>query len=564
MNNKRHFIFSVLALLSMVGLLVSCGGGGGGSSGGSSSSGSGTAIGQFIKSIIPAGASGHWYLFDPNPNGSRYQMLYRASDVQGAGNIDSISFKLAGITAGTTCPNVEVRMAHTSVTSLTDTTFANNVEQGKGSVDIVRAAATLTIPAGAVDDYITVPLDHSFAYNGTDNLIVDVLTNACGSTVIFKGMAPAVAYNPLIWTLNRSSLTGTSFNTLVHTKFNFAGGDNKLDYSGASSALVPFSSTLTRQRSQMLHLAAAVDGSGPITGIGMVTNTTTVAATYTMTIMVGHSTLAALTNTYANNYSDTPVTVANDLTFTVPAGVPAGETIWLPLDSVFNYNGSDNLIIEIAVTAANAATNWRGNAAIGNFQLLWGPTASATGTIYTWGMDTKLRFNGGRVNVVTDAASFSSNMFGPAANGYATLYRASELGSAGTITSIGCRAHIDTVAGSYPSYQLIIGHTAADALTSPADFVSQNVAYSGTYTIPATLKKGDWIDVPLSVPFVYDGKSNLIIWQGSTIANGSNANYCSFSNTATRYISHGKVGAPSTSFGITASRKANISLTIQQ
>ena len=62
-----------------------------------------------------------------------------------------------------------------------------------------------------------------------------------------------------------------------------------------------------------------------------------------------------------------------------------------------------------------------------------------------------------------------------------------------------------------------MGYTTAATLsgTAATDFVSQNTVFDGTVAVPAGLLAGDWIDIPLTTPFAYDGKSNLIVWMGN-------------------------------------------------
>jgi len=324
MNKKNHLIISVLALLGMVGLLTSCGGGGGG--GGTQP----LAIAFFNKTVDFLGSGPSSAILN-TVTYARWQNLYRASEILGSGKITSIALQYGAAQAtDVTCPNMTIKVSHSNLADLT-TTFANNLDTGQGSQTTVLSDATVTFPAGAIDSWNNISFTTPYEYNGVDNLIVEFeRTSACTGNVQDK-YTSGMSYSSVVWTKANGSLTGTANIWLETTKLNFAGGDNKLDYGGVAPTPVPFSTSTTLQRSQMLH-TAAVNGSGPVTGIGMVTNSTTTASTYTATIMIGHSTLNDLTTTYANNYSDTPVTVANNLTFTVPAGVPAGETLWLPLD----------------------------------------------------------------------------------------------------------------------------------------------------------------------------------------------------------------------------------------
>ncbi|GMR18656.1 MAG: hypothetical protein BMS9Abin33_1088 [Gammaproteobacteria bacterium] len=514
----QHTIRSVSLILTVLAalMLAACGGGGGGTpaAGGNAP----LATGGFIKSITYTGAVNIWNLFDTDAagTGKYYQILYPAADIQGSGNIDSIAFQLHTATTGTTCPNVVVRMGHTSVASLTDTTYANNVEQGKGSVVTVRAATTLTIPAGAADDYFTVPLDQSFAYNGVDNLIVEVLTDACLGDVEVRVSEPASGYGPLIWAFDRTATVGGTWTNQIHTKFNFAGGDNNMNYAAVTAGTVPFASSVNERHGQMLHQANSINGSGPITGVAMISDAVSTTQTYTVNIKLGHTTLSELTANFANNFnSGSPVTVATALTFTVPAGIPAGSPIWLPITGSFNYNGTDNLIVDIEVTAASGGTDWARNDDANH--RIYAAVGNATGTLTNGGAHTVFRFNGGTMGAGLAASASMPFIFDNAVDGSVTqnLYRPVDLGTGGLIDSIGVRLVNDSVAAVHSNFTIRMGHTAKTALNVMDTFASNMdedlTVYSGSFSVPAGLKAGDWVTIPLDTGFDYDSTRNLAI-----------------------------------------------------
>lgn len=62
-------------------------------------------------------------------------------------------------------------------------------------------------------------------------------------------------------------------------------------------------------------------------------------------LYMGHTALSELTATYDNNWSSTPVQVYSNPLVQL-GGLVAGELINFPLDSSFEYNGTDNLLVE--------------------------------------------------------------------------------------------------------------------------------------------------------------------------------------------------------------------------
>ncbi|MBN1497303.1 MAG: hypothetical protein JXA07_11075 [Spirochaetes bacterium] len=502
-----------------------------------------------------------------------YQLLFQPADIAGSGVIRSLSFRYHDDNDQVIgCPHVTVKLGHTSETDLGDvgTSMALNINQGKGSAITVLNNKTVNIPRGAAGDYFEIPLDAEFNYNGVDNLVVDLLrTSACtGEVELITGTA-STPYDGLAY--NSVSAAPDNIQEIAqdvhHIKFKFAGGVNKVDfadtYSGNSA---PLSTTANFNKIQMLYNASSIAGSGMITGIGLQVSAVTSLQTYTYTMKLAHSTKIDLEVTWANNFNADPaVTVANSVQITVPAGVPAGEFVWFPVpDGVFSYNGTDNLLIELTVEAASGGVSLATHPTT-NINRIYGNPASATAsTSNSYTHQINLRFAGGTMDVVSNAALSDSRFFpSGSANGIVSLFRATELGTSGKITSVAFRAASNTNTGNYPSYMLIMGHTMAETLTSTADFIDQKIVYNKVYTIPNTFLAGDWIEIKLGNPFVYNGVDNLIIWSGSTANDGTGANYCTFSSAnATRYPSHTGLGIPGVSYSGSSNLKTDIRLKV--
>jgi hypothetical protein len=545
---------------------AACGGGGSSSKGGG-----GTAAGTFTKTVemtLTPNQNNGMFSTDPFHH---YQILYKAADIAGSGNIRSIQFKYdADLTSALTCPHVTIKLAHTNVADLV-TDMTQNIKD-KGSAVTVLNDATFTIPAGLATNYFEIPLSSQFNYNGVDNLVVDITrAEACLNSVALTGGSATVAYQALMRSGSSATPdTGTHWsNNTSHIKFVFAGGDN-IALTGTSTLyLYPFTILSNYQKVQILYFSNEINGSGTITGIAFPVGTATTAEMiYTVNIKLGHTNLTVLTDTFANNFNiGSPVAVSNGVTFKIPDKTPAGTYVWLPIsEGTFSYDGINNLIIEIQVTSASGSFYPQSNDSGTTARRLSSSVASSSGYLSDVGYGIKFRFNGGTMDVITDGGH-SDDRFFPvsSATGFASLFRVTELGTGGTITSIAFRAQNNTVTGNYPSFKVIIGHTALDALSNSAtDFISQNTAYSSLYTIPNTLLKGDWIEIPLSTPFVYDGTHNLIVWVGTTAADGTGSNRCSYSNYSNAYHSHAGNGAPGVSYGGLGDLKTDIQMKISK
>ncbi|MBN2401066.1 MAG: hypothetical protein JXN64_01580 [Spirochaetes bacterium] len=522
-----------LMIITLLVIFTACGGGGGGSSSGG---GDGEIpAGMFTKEV----AYSDGYVADSNLFSTtafcHFQIYYKKDDIAGSGNINSIYLRCqTDLASAVSCSNVSIKLGHTSIADLL-VDMTQNINQGKGSAVTVLNDATITIPAGSAGDYFEIPLTTSFNYNGVDDLIVDITrAAACPVAVsLCLGMETGNTYTKYRYSTNSSSPdNGNSGNIsyLFHIQFKFAGGDNKVDYSMSPSInnFGPFTTDGDFNRVQVLYPAASIAGSGRITAIGLqLAEESAFYYSYKYTVRMGYSQYNSLgVHSWEDNFNQgSPVTVANSVNFVIPQGVPAGKFIWLSLnDGTFTYDGTGNLVIEITTMNATGIVKM-GMHTTGSGQLAHGSSVDTfCNNVITEALQIALRFYGGTMDVITEENSNTGHIFNSDPHGRINLYRASELGTAGTITSVACRMHNNASAETdYANYRIIIGHCPLESLDSDPDnnFVSQLTAVNGTVSIPGGLVKGDWIEVPLSTPFVYDGKSNLAVWMGTTDTTGA-------------------------------------------
>jgi hypothetical protein len=305
----------------------------------------------------------------------------------------------------------------------------------------------------------------------------------------------------------------------LNAKLHFRGGVDSIISGGDKSNFYPFGNGVSpvnfpEIKVQLLYPAEFVKGSGYITGVAMTVNEVTTDEIYTYTMRLGHSTLTDLTSDFEGNFSGSPVTVASNAILNVPAGIPAGAHVWIPMpDGKFNYNGTDNLIVEIHVTSASGNTKWRN-------KMPASYVSRATDDTFIIGTDTHqhdiaFRFKGGTMDVIelggpSNSFPFSSSV----GNRQQFLYRAADLGTGGTINKIALRLTNDSVADDYTNFKVVMSHsdlTTGLSLTFDDNLNSPVTVHNGTFSIPAGLKAGDWLDIPLTTPFVYDGTSSIVI-----------------------------------------------------
>jgi hypothetical protein len=108
------------------------------------------------------------------------------------------------------------------------------------------------------------------------------------------------------------------------------------------------------------------------------------------------------------------------------------------------------------------------------------------------------------------------------------LYRAEEMGTSGTITKVSRRLwDWNSSACDYNNFVVVLGYATNTTVgpTFSTNITGAQTVYSGTFSVPAGLKKGDWLDIPLSTPFALDSAKDLIVQISSlhgTVANDIN------------------------------------------
>lgn len=558
----RH-IHKHIALYSLIGLVTLIAACSGSSSGGGDGGGGQTplATGTFIKTAYESDTTGS-FPFNFNTDTS-YRVMNLYDVKENSGYIKAIAFRAYITTASpTSCSDITIKMGHTSVTSLS-ATFAENIEQGKGTLETVLNRAQVVIPPVNAGDYFTIQLDKAFYYNGADNLVVDFIRSGpCNQELRVKVKTPITGtwWDPdyfMVYSSDLALAAGTRIEDVgVSMKFTFAGGDDIIFYANYPDwSSCPLGTDVLCNKVQLLYDASEIDGSGPITGIAMYNYNLTTTQEYTMTVRLGHSTKKDLTTTFADNFSDTPVTVADGVAFKVPAGIPVGKPIWFPLNgSTFMYNGTDSLIVEIEVTdtsSATGGTSWGMTNSAGHNVRLVGDRGASTGSVGPLGYWIKFRFNGGTMGVITPETHNSTSPYGTFDHVLQVLYGAHDLGTKAQIDKVAFRLSGSSVATDYPGFSVVLGHTTRTALspTLADNLDDPTTVFSGTMSIPGGLKPGDWVEIPVS-GFTYDPGKNLTI-QITTDA-GANDNAISAGALGISGAAFSSIGSPTADLGMIA------------
>ena len=502
-RNKLYFFIILIAVLALI--IPACSsdsGGGGGGAGG-------IPDGTFIKTAQLDSNTGWGGHFDSYFTGLRVQHLYLADWIGGSGYITAIAFKSNTTTAAEiTCPDLTLKMGHTSLSDLTDT-FASNVEQGKGSVETVLTNAQVVVPVVRSGDYFEIQLDTPFYYNGVDNLVVDFIrTGVCDGTIDL--LSDNSVSDGALWSDSPASATGTLERPL-NMEFYFEGGENTMNYGGASSNYWPLSSDLPR--TQNLYLASEINGSGTITGIAFQAGSTTPTETYTATVKLAHSMQASLSMTWAFNYAGSPKTVANEVTFTIPAGIPSGEYFWIPIpDGTFTYDGTRNLLVEVDISAGSGNTTLKCSDIAGRRTFGFHSDGAVAGGVDNFLPHIKLRFKGGNMDVITTGDMYYTVPYSSVVdNKTQILFGAQQFGTGGPVTGISFRLWTFSLPCDYLA-MVVLGYTANTVLSTvfADNMTDPTTVFTGTLSVPFGLKAGDWVNIPVS-GFTYDPTRNLVV-----------------------------------------------------
>ncbi|MEK6745325.1 MAG: hypothetical protein AABZ15_17055 [Nitrospirota bacterium] len=441
-----------------------------------------------------------------------------------------------------TCTGVTYKLGGTNLTAFTNT-YANNINTGQGGQTTVLSNGIVTFPTGSAGAWATITFTTPFYYNGVDHLVVEMERTAACSSAAFTEAWLNEGYNGVVYSATPGSLTGLAGPYSQNAKFIFSGGDNTViakDSAGDNSNNI---APGTAGRTQMLILASDITGTGAITGMAIQPDTITGGTAIGVTVVMANSspTITNLVADFATNRinSTSTTTVVSNLTYTHPNGM--ATPVWIPFNNgTFNYNGSSNILVDIIVTAWSGTTHAVDYENVTPVRLVTsGDPAAATGTVRNRSMQPVFRFNGSTMDTVTAGSSSDSYPFsGSASPKRQYLYPATMLGTQGSISKIAFRLKNASNAGAYGNVEVIMGHTVLSSLTTTfaSNMVGPSTVYSGSVTIPAGMKAGDWIEIPLSSAFAYDGVSNLVVQvaadtggvQNSIVADGASSQYTGY------------------------------------
>ncbi len=302
------------------------------------------------------GNGGDWNVpFDgENRDGSRSQTLFNPEQVGGEGTIKRISLGRYDPNQVGVFENLTISLAHTELDELTDT-FADNYHGVPVEVFSVSKYETNSSDG---DPWIHFELNDGFTYDSSYNLLVDLTWQGSDGVLVntnYTSFSDYVTTN----TWDISSPTGSLSSILPITKFETDVADVGVIDKGRSANFyplvgpVPFNSgTSSEMRYQILQRSELLNASGIVDKLRFqaFTDGADWSVVENLSIRMAHSSNESLGTIYESNRIDPWVEVLSRPTYKM-ASERKGEWVEIDLDNLFEYNGEDNMVVDI---------RWRG------------------------------------------------------------------------------------------------------------------------------------------------------------------------------------------------------------
>jgi hypothetical protein len=275
-----------------------------------------------------------------------YQSVYTPAQVGAEGVIKRISINRSSMTVGN-YSNFKIFLAHTSLTNLTNT-FANNFN---GYQIEVFSEANVVANSSNGDTWIHFDLNGNFTYDSSHNLLVDIQWNGRGGTNVQSHVTADVGVKR-IWSTTGAA-TGTTNSWRPAYIFATDVVDNGVVDEGTGSSTWPFcSGGNPEMRQQMLFNYSLINGSGVIDKIcfqaeeNLPADLPEWAVMENLSIRMAHSQNDTLGPVFEANHIGSWTEVFNRSSYNLST---VGRTEWIEIDidNLFNYNGNDNLLIEV-------------------------------------------------------------------------------------------------------------------------------------------------------------------------------------------------------------------------
>lgn len=310
------------------------------------------------KLVYSDGVTTASFPFSALSTNRKVQLLHTAEEIDGVGRIAGIGLITNMPTTEDYTFTVNVRMAHTDLDELTSN-FADNLS---GPAITMASELELFVPNGLpAGASIWLPMTNTFDYNGTDNVITEISVSSEASEAMFVLRASSgMTARRLTGAVDAE--TGNVTDVAYHVNYRFHGGKVGAFYAPGTETLMDLDTTLVgisfplseaEARTQILYRASELGGAGRISKLACRIGDMDFAAlpTVTYTVMMDHSTEMVLASSnFADNFTAPKLVFSGEVNVVNPH-LRQGDWHEIVLDTPFNYNGVDNLVVQIAGTS---------------------------------------------------------------------------------------------------------------------------------------------------------------------------------------------------------------------
>lgn len=481
------------------------------------------------------------------------QQIFLSSEMGSEKNIYTLSFNYSGNENEEVRRFVKVYMGHTQKNEITsDSDFVQTAMLTK------VFSGYMTIPAEA--SWVTIVLDEPFAYNGTDNLVLTVCditgssvpqrTFYCSETTVTENVSRYESYS---FDFYSDYMSGSRYDIRSNVRFGteyVEPSEPEIDVVDTDSyrqvgtdvtnarEVLPIKTSVNWSYSQQIFTSAEMGGAHTIYSLSFnYLENTNGDVSRNVKVYLAHTTKVDFDNPAGDAIDIREMTkvYSGRMAFDAESG-----WITLVLDTPFQYNGNDNLVVavvdwtdaytgspilfactDIAKTSSvffasyssyinnlsfasdRESYNYRSNIRFG-FEYV-APEEPVIDTVET---DAYLQVGTGTTNtsnilpIETDISwSYSQQIF-----------TAEEMGGSRTIYSVAFNYSGNTSYGLTRNVKAFFAHTQKDEFEySTGDFVDVEdltKVYSGNVSFD---EESGWITLVFDTPFVYNGTDNLVV-----------------------------------------------------
>jgi len=277
-------------------------------------------------------------------NEYHYQALYTYDQIGAEGVIQRISFYRSLMAVGT-FNNVVISLGHTNLNEVT-TTFADNYF---GYLIEVFKAPNLVMNSSNDNPWFDFDLNGNFTYDSSHNLILDIQWSGDDGNTVNTAITSHGPDLRWVYATTLAAATGTTGIYTSRVTFVTDAVDCAVNDTGTVSNFWPFApEDVPQMRCQMLYNYTEINGTGIIDKIRFQAFQPSPdwAVVENLSIRMAHSDNDTLDGNFNMHNSDPWREVFNRTSYNFSTN---GNPEWIELDIVdtFDYNGNDNLLIEI-------------------------------------------------------------------------------------------------------------------------------------------------------------------------------------------------------------------------